>query len=413
MIAQIEQLIQIFTMLSGNTSVNSMATILNSTAVFNQMGSFGNVPLMIQGGAVGSMGASYLAANTIFMPGASNMPYMNTVALIEQRQAASLANVQGMATSMLVTSNTILTGLMQLQVLIDAQPSNQLMGGINSRMSAYNGNIQTQQYQLVQMQAMVNAQNQVFEQQRRQAGFCSSVSWYNDRQYYYGAGPTVSGSGTGCAGAGGGLVAGSADLPTSGAGGGIVLASAGTGGIGSLGSLGTVGLAGGAGALSLGSTGATSYVQGGTPLAGYVTNTQGPLAGYISQPDTSGAAGTTANASSTLPTPPTPPTGTVDATVSDGGCVETSDGSDCGGLTMDDTANFDPTAPVSALPPTGPSVGDAVTILPGGDPTAGISTDITVFNDLPIPKPADMAGMAVVALLKPRRRKDEQLRMAA
>jgi Type IV secretion system proteins len=424
MIAQIEQLIQIFTMLSGNTSVNSMAAVLNSAAVFNQMGSFGNVPVMIQGGAVGSMGASYLAANTIFMPGASNMPYMNTVALIEQRQATSLANLQGMATSMLITSNTILVGLMQLQRLIDAQPSNQLMAGVNSRMSAYNGNIQTQQYQLAQMQAMANAQRQVYEQQRRQAGFCSSVSWYNDRQYYYGAGPTVSGSGTGCVG-GGGLVAGGFGAsPGSIAGGGIVLASASPNGIGGLGSLGTVGLVGGAGVLSLGSGGATSFVQGGQPIAGFVqggqpiagfvTNDQGPLAGFISQPDTSGTAGATANVSPTLPTPPTPPTGTVDATVSDGGCVEVSDGSDCGGLTMDDTANFDPTAPISAIPPTGPGIGDAVTILPGGDPTSsGISTDFVTFNDLPMPKPTDMAGMAVVALLKPRRRKDEQLRMAA
>jgi hypothetical protein len=442
MIAQIEQLISIFTMLSGNTNVNSMMAVLNTAPVWNQMGSFGNVPVMVQGGGLSSMGASYYAANTIYMPGASTMPYMNTIAMIEQRQAYSLANIQGMASSLLVTSNTILTALHGLQLLVDQQPSNQTMAGINSRLASYNGNIQSQYYQLGQMQAMAQAQQQVYEQQRRQAAFCSSVNWFNDRPaYFFGAGPTVSGSGAGCTG---GLSSGFGTsvggIPVAG-GSNIVLVGSGAGGVGAVGStgalgLGTVGAVGGISLISntgVGGANIPGYVTNNTALAGYANNTQGPLAGYISQTDVTDG-GSTVNVSPASTTGSSSTGGVdFDQTVTpssnaaascttagggdctpapqDVGCVDTGN-SECGGLTYDDTAAFDPTQPISAIPPDGLMDGTNVSISPGADPTSlGLPTDITVFNTLPAP--ASLSGVAMMALLKPRRKRNEQLRMAA
>ncbi len=199
MVTTIENVITVWQMLSGLTNVNAMAAILNSSAYFNAMNSFGNVPLMIQGGGFGSLGGlggSYLNSNTYFMPTVgSPMPMLNQTANLFALRGNSLASIQAIAATSLVTANTILTGLMALQKLIDVQPSNQFMAGLAGRLHSFQGNIQSQQWQLQQMQTFAAAQERVFEEQQRQANFCSAVTWSQHTASLSGVGLTIGGTG--------------------------------------------------------------------------------------------------------------------------------------------------------------------------------------------------------------------------
>jgi hypothetical protein len=213
MTAQIEQQIAIFQQLSGVTNVNGMATILNQAGNFNQMSSFGNVPAQLMG-AGGGIGAGYQAANGNALPVGSPMPLLATVQTVFNQRAGSLASVQGISSQLLANSNVILGGLRTLQQLIDNQPSSQLMGGMNSRLSAYQGNINSQQYQLAQVQAFANAQQKVFDQRERQAVYCSQAAWANDNPSLTGAGLNL--GAPNCVGGAGGVVLAGATVPATG-----------------------------------------------------------------------------------------------------------------------------------------------------------------------------------------------------
>ena len=187
MTAQIQEQILIFQQLSGLTNVNAMAGVLNQAGNFNQMNSFGNVPAMLQG-AGGGIGAAYQAANANVLPVGSTIPIVNVTNTVFNDRAASLASIQGISGALLVNANVILNGLRTLQQLIDQQPSSQLMGGMNARLAAYQGNINSQQYQLSQMQAFANAQDKVFEQKVQQAGYCADLDLVNSTQSLTSAG---------------------------------------------------------------------------------------------------------------------------------------------------------------------------------------------------------------------------------
>ena len=206
MTAQIQEQILIFQQLSGLTNVNAMVAVLNQAGNFNQMGTnFGNVPEQLQG-AGGGIGAAYQAGNTVFMPTAgSAMPQLNTLATLFNRRTASLASIQGISGQLLVNSNVILNGLLALQHLIDGQPSVQTMTGMNGRLATYQGNINSQQYQLSQMQAFASAQQKVFDEQEKQAVFCSDYGWAKDNPSLTGMALNVGGEGP-CA-VGGGVTA--------------------------------------------------------------------------------------------------------------------------------------------------------------------------------------------------------------
>jgi hypothetical protein len=196
MTAQIQQQILIFQQLSGLTNVNAMVAVLNQAGNFNQMGTnFGNVPEQLQG-AGGGIGAAYQAGNTVFLPAAgSAMPQLNTLATLFNRRTASLASIQGISGQLLVNSNVILNGLLALQHLIDGQPSVQTMTGMNGRLATYQGNINSQQYQLSQMQAFASAQQKVFDEQEKQAVFCSDYGWAKDNPSLTGEALNVGGEG--------------------------------------------------------------------------------------------------------------------------------------------------------------------------------------------------------------------------
>jgi Type IV secretion system proteins len=422
MVTTIENVITVWQMLSGLTSVNQMTVILNSAAYFNAMNSYGNVPQMIQGGGFGSLGGlggSYLSANTYFMPTVgSPMPMLNQTANIFALRGNSLASIQAISAQSLVTANAILQGLMVLQKLIDLQPSNQFMAGLASRLHSFQGNIASQQWQLQQMQAFAAAQDRVFAEQQRQANYCSAVTWSQHTASLSGVGLTIGGTGP-C------LSNGITSANP-------VVAVAAT--VGSVASLigGAAGLIGGIGGIT----------DTGTFDAGDQQDLPTPPI-----PPAGGAGGS----GSSLPTPPIPPTdagdqsGTVEATLSDDpnyNCTN-GDGSDCAvastpadddgtgngcsqlagdssvgqtscGLTFTDEAGgtFDPTAPISSV--TAPETGTGTIGIQGGDPTIDYTKpgDTTIsLND--IPKPASLSGMAVVALLRQRRRRPEQLRDAA
>jgi hypothetical protein len=223
MTAQIQQQILIFQQLSGLTNVNEMVPILNQGGNFNAMNSFGNVPQMLQGngfGNLGGLGQGYLTQNTYFMPApGSPMPLLNAVATVFNQRAGSLAGVQAISTQLLATSNTILAGLLALQRLIDGQPSSQLMGGMNARLAAYQGNINSQQYQLAQMQAFANAQQKVFDETEKQAVFCADYGWAANNPSLSGAGLNVAGVGK-CRVAGGGAVVAAPPVAAAAGGGG-------------------------------------------------------------------------------------------------------------------------------------------------------------------------------------------------
>jgi hypothetical protein len=209
MTAQIEQQIAIFQQLSGLTNVNAMAAILNTAGNFNQMSTFGNVPGQLQGEG-GGVGAGFQAANGNALPIGSPMPLLNAMQTVYNQRAASLASVQGISSQLLANSNVILAGLRTLQQLIDNQPSSQLMGGMNSRLSAYQGNINSQQYQLQQAQTFANAQQKVFDQREQRAVFCSDAGWANDNPPLTGAALNLGAAH--CVGAGTGIFAGAGIL---------------------------------------------------------------------------------------------------------------------------------------------------------------------------------------------------------
>jgi len=222
MTAQIQQQILIFQQLSGLTNVNAMVAVLNQAGNFNQMGSFGNVPAQLMG-AGGGIGAGYQAANGNALPVGSPMPFLNAVSEVFNQRAGSLASVQAISATMLTNSNVILNGLMQLQHLIDQQPSSQLMGGMNARLASYQGNINAQQYQLAQMQTFANAQQQVFDQKIQQAAYCADAGWAADNPSLTGAALNLGAAH--CGGGAGGVpgtvpVAGGGGAPVAGAGGG-------------------------------------------------------------------------------------------------------------------------------------------------------------------------------------------------
>jgi hypothetical protein len=223
MTAQIQQQILIFQQLSGLTNVNEMVPILHQGGNFNAMNSFGNVPQMLQGngfGNLGGLGQGYLTQNTYFMPApGSPMPLLNAVATVFNQRAGSLAGVQAISTQLLATSNTILAGLLALQRLIDGQPSSQLMGGMNARLAAYQGNINSQKYQLAQMQAFANAQQKVFDETEKRAVFCADYGWAVDNPSLSGAGLNVAGVGK-CRVAGGGAVVAAPPVAAAAGGGG-------------------------------------------------------------------------------------------------------------------------------------------------------------------------------------------------
>ena len=187
MTAQVTQQINIFQSLSGLTNVNAMAAVLNQAGNFNQFASFGNVAQQLMG-AGGGIGVGYQAANGNELPVGSVMPLMAANAAVFNARAGSLATVQGISTQLLTNSNVILAGLRALQGLIDGQPTSQLMSGMTARLAAYQGNINSQQYQLSQMRAFANAQDKVFEQKQQLASYCSDYAWANATKSLTGAG---------------------------------------------------------------------------------------------------------------------------------------------------------------------------------------------------------------------------------
>jgi Type IV secretion system proteins len=235
MTEQIIQQINIFHSLSGLTNVNGMAAILNQAGNFNQMGSFGNVPGLLQG-AGGGVGAVFQAANGNALPVGSVMPLMATTAAVFNARAGSVATVQGISGQLLNNSNVILAGLMALQQLIDHQPTSQLMGGMQSRLNTYQGNINSQQYQLSQMQSFANAQDKAFDQRMQMANYCAAQAWATSTQPLTGAGLNlgaahcpVGAAPVIAAGGGGGFVNGA--LPAAAVGGGTGTAIIGAGGV--------------------------------------------------------------------------------------------------------------------------------------------------------------------------------------
>jgi hypothetical protein len=224
MTAQIQEQILIFQQLSGLTNVNAMAGVLNQANIFNQMNSFGNVPALLAGNA-GAVGAGYQEYNGNLLPVGSPMPLLNATNTVFNQRANSLASIQGMSATMLANSNTILTGLMTLQHLIDGQPSAHMMLGMNSRLASYQGNINSQAYQLAQMQAFAAAQDKVFDQKIQQAAYCSDYAWSHDNPSLTGAGLALAAP-THC-----GAVGGVGGVPVAAVdGGGAAQAAAGTAG---------------------------------------------------------------------------------------------------------------------------------------------------------------------------------------
>ena len=186
MVAQLQQQTNIFHSLSGLTNINAMVPVLNQAGNWNQMGTFGNIPLQLQGGA--GIGAAYQAANGNAMPVGSLMPLMATSAAVFNQRAGSVATVQAVSAELLNNSNIILAGLKALQGLVDHQPTTQQMVGIQSRIDTYQGNINSQQYQLSQMQSFANAQDKVFDQKMQMANYCSAQAWANSTHPLTGAG---------------------------------------------------------------------------------------------------------------------------------------------------------------------------------------------------------------------------------
>jgi hypothetical protein len=93
------------------------------------------------------------------------------------------------------------------------------MSGMNARLAAYQGNINSQQYQLAQMQAFANAQQKVFDETEKQAVFCADYGWAEDNPSLSGAGLNVAGVGK-CRVAGGGAVVAAPPVAAAAGGGG-------------------------------------------------------------------------------------------------------------------------------------------------------------------------------------------------
>ena len=87
---------------------------------------------------------------------------------------------------------------MTLQQRDRPQPSAQTMLGVNSRLASYQGNINSQQYQLAQMQAFANAQDKVFDQKGAEAGYCADLDLVNSTAVADGCRPECWGSALRC-----------------------------------------------------------------------------------------------------------------------------------------------------------------------------------------------------------------------
>lgn len=214
--AQLAEQILIFESLTGLTDVMSMVSQLNTLTYQNPMAQIGGVMGIVGGQGGGSLAGSVAqlqAQNNIIIPTSSGpMPLMRELMIITTGRSNSVFGIQAVSGELLTRSHIIMAGLLTLQQTIDTMANVQHMGAIGNRINTYQGTINSQQYQLAQVQSYWHAQQAAFELRERQAWACSAHSWAANTQAL-----------------GGGMSFGSSSACTTGGGGGgpIVTASAG------------------------------------------------------------------------------------------------------------------------------------------------------------------------------------------
>jgi hypothetical protein len=184
--AQLAEQILIFESLTGLTSVMSLVSQLNTLTYQNPMAQIGGVMGIVGGQSGGSLSASIAqlqAQNNIIVPTASGpMPLARELMIITTGRSNSVFGIQAIAGELLTRSHVIMAGLLSLQQSIDTMANVQHMGAIGNRINTYQGDIQSQAYQLQQVQAYWRAQQDAYDLREQQAWSCSAHSWAANTQ---------------------------------------------------------------------------------------------------------------------------------------------------------------------------------------------------------------------------------------
>ena len=166
LVSTYQQITNQYNMLTRFADPNGAARELEQPFLRNPLPTTAALPSALTGvGGVGgtSYAPQYLSSNQVYAPPTTTQggQLMNT-------QAASLATIQGTATTNLSSIEQRITGLSDLQGQLDSATTIQQVSSVNARIAAENTYLSAQQAQATNLQTITAAQIATQQQQQQQ-----------------------------------------------------------------------------------------------------------------------------------------------------------------------------------------------------------------------------------------------------
>lgn len=169
--AQYQQLRSTYAAIAHTNSVTGLAGQLGGLA--NTLPGAGQVQGLMGGNAsLGGLTSALMGQNRVYAPQGTDWTAQEM-----QRRAQATANVQAIAYQQMQATEGRIAGLRQLEAEIDGQPDLQAVSALNGRIASEQTFLAAQQQQLLQLQILQRAQDQVDAQRAEERQRQSAEQW--------------------------------------------------------------------------------------------------------------------------------------------------------------------------------------------------------------------------------------------
>ncbi|NOG73912.1 type IV secretion system protein [Roseicella sp. DB1501] len=169
--AQYQQLRSTYEAIAHTNSVTGLAGQLGGLT--NTLPGAGQVQGLMGGNAsIGGLASTLMGQNRVYAPQGTDWAAQEM-----QRRAQATANVQAIALQQMQATEGRIAGLQQLEAEIDRQPDLQAVNALNGRIASEQTFLAAQQQQLLQLQVLQRAQDQVDAQRAEERQRQSAEQW--------------------------------------------------------------------------------------------------------------------------------------------------------------------------------------------------------------------------------------------